>query len=57
MKEPKKEHKTRYTVVLKDNTRNIIEKAAKKTELNMSEIIEYCVEFTNEKFNWGGENE
>lgn len=52
MKLPKKEYKTRYTVVLKDNTRNIVEKASEETGLSMSEIIEYCIEYTNENFKW-----
>ena len=52
MKLPKKEHKSRYTIVLKDYTRNIVERASQETELSMSEIIEYCIEYTNENFKW-----
>lgn len=58
MKLPKKENKSSYTIVLKDSTRNIVKNASSITGLNISEIIEYCIKFTNEKIDWNqGEKE
>lgn len=49
---PKKIHKKRYNIVLKEDSRLIVEKASKETELSMSEIIEFCILYTNENFKW-----
>lgn len=54
MKLPKKEKKNKYTVVLKKSTREIIEGIAKENKMNISDVIEYCIEYTHQKI---GNNE
>lgn len=49
MKLPKKEKRNKYTVVLKKSIREIIEEIAKENKMNMSDVIEYCIEYTNQE--------